>query len=60
MREAEEFLAKKDHVQASEKAWGAASQMVKAVAAREGKELRSHAASGTTWTRWLRSLKTSS
>jgi hypothetical protein len=44
MREAEEFLAKKDHVQASEKAWGAASQMVKAVAAREGKELRSHAA----------------
>ena len=43
MREAEGFLARKDHVQASEKALGAA-QMVKAVAAREGKELGSHAA----------------
>lgn len=44
MREAEEFLAKRDYVQASEKAWGAASQMIKAAAAMEGKELRSHAA----------------
>jgi len=44
MREAEDFLAKRDYVQASEKAWGAASQMVKASAAKEGKELRSHAA----------------
>jgi hypothetical protein len=44
VREAEEFLEKKDYVQASEKAWGAASQMVKALAAREGRELRSHAA----------------
>lgn len=44
MREAEEFLEGKDYVQASEKAWGAASQMVKAAAAKEGKELRSHAA----------------
>ena len=44
MREAEVFLEKKDYVQASEKAWGAASQMVKALAAREGRELRSHAA----------------
>jgi len=43
MREAEDFLTKKDYVQASEKAWGAASQIVKAVAAKEGKELRSHA-----------------
>jgi hypothetical protein len=43
MREAEELLAKKDYVQASEKAWGAASQMVKALAAKEGRELRSHA-----------------
>jgi len=43
MREAEDFLAKKDYVQSSEKAWGAASQMVKAAAAKEGKELRSHA-----------------
>jgi len=43
MREAEDFLTKKDYVQASEKAWGAASQIVKAAAAKEGKELRSHA-----------------
>ncbi len=43
MREAEEFLAKKDYTQASEKAWGASSQIVKALAAKEGKELRSHA-----------------
>lgn len=42
-REAEEFLARKDYIQASERAWGAASQMIKALAAREGKELRSHA-----------------
>ena len=42
MREAEELLAKGDHVQASEKAWSAASQMVKALAAQEGKELKSH------------------
>ena len=44
IHEAEEFLAKKDYVQASEKAWGAASQIIKAIAAKEGKELRSHAA----------------
>ncbi|MEM2178940.1 MAG: PaREP1 family protein [Candidatus Methanomethylicaceae archaeon] len=42
MKDAESFLLKKDYVQASEKAWGAASQIVKALAAREGKELRSH------------------
>jgi uncharacterized protein (UPF0332 family) len=43
MREAEELLEKKDYVQASGKAWGAASQMVKALAAKEGRELRGHA-----------------
>jgi uncharacterized protein (UPF0332 family) len=43
MREAEDLLAKGDYAQASEKAWGAAAQIVKALAAREGKELRSHA-----------------
>jgi len=43
MHEAEEFLAKKDYTQASEKAWGASSQIVKALAAKEGEELRSHA-----------------
>jgi hypothetical protein len=42
LRDAEDFLAKGDYVQASEKAWGAAAQMVKALAAREGVELRSH------------------
>ncbi|MCC6029358.1 MAG: PaREP1 family protein [Candidatus Korarchaeum sp.] len=43
MREAEDLLAKGDYAQASEKAWGAAAQIVKALAAREGKEIRSHA-----------------
>ena len=42
LREGEKLLAKKDYVQASEKFWGAASQMVKAVAAERGLELRSH------------------
>lgn len=32
VREVEEFLAKKEYVQASEKAWGATSQEVKALA----------------------------
>ena len=42
MKDAEELMKKGDYVQASEKAWGAASQMVKAVAAKNGLELRSH------------------
>ena len=42
LREAEELLAKGDYVQASAKAWGAAAQIVKAVATKAGKELRSH------------------
>jgi HEPN domain-containing protein len=42
LREAEELLARGDYVQASEKAWGAAAQIVKAAAAKAGKELRSH------------------
>jgi hypothetical protein len=42
IKDAEEFLTKKDLVQASEKAWGAAAQIVKALATKEGKELRSH------------------
>jgi hypothetical protein len=36
LMEAEELLRKGDYLQASEEAWGAAAQMVKAVAAREG------------------------
>jgi len=43
MKDTEDFLLKKDYVQASEKAWDAAAQMVKALAAKEGKELRGHA-----------------
>jgi hypothetical protein len=43
LKEAEEFIAKGDYVQASEKGWGVAAQMVKAVAAKENLELRSHA-----------------
>ena len=42
MRVAENFLSRKDYVQASEKAWGAAAQVVKALAAKRGVELRSH------------------
>lgn len=42
LREAEGLLAKEDWVQASEKGWGAASQILKAVAAKRGRRLRSH------------------
>ena len=42
LREAEDLLARGDYLQVSEKAWGAAAQIVKAVAAKAGKELRSH------------------
>jgi len=42
LAEAEEFLRRGDYLQASEKGWGAAAQIVKALAAKEGRELRSH------------------
>ena len=42
LREADDLLAKKDHVQASEKLWGAAALMVKAVAASKGISISSH------------------
>ena len=42
LKEAEEFLAKGDSVQASEKLWGVAAEIVKVVAAKRGIELRSH------------------
>ena len=42
LQEAEELLNKGDYVQASEKAWRAAAQMVKADAAKRGVELKSH------------------
>jgi len=43
LKEAKEFLQKGDSVQSSEKGWGAATEILKAMAAKEGKELRSHA-----------------
>ena len=42
LREANELLAEGDHVQASEKAWEAAAQAIKAVASKKGLELHSH------------------
>jgi hypothetical protein len=41
LREAEELLSKGGYAQASEKGWGAAARIVKALAAREGEALRS-------------------
>ncbi|MDJ0269468.1 MAG: PaREP1 family protein [Aigarchaeota archaeon] len=43
LRDAKELLSKGDYVQAGEKLWGAAAQIVKAVAARRGIVLDSHA-----------------
>lgn len=40
--EVEELLKRGDYVQASEKGWGAAAQMVKAIAAKEGRRVLSH------------------
>lgn len=42
LKEAEELLAKGDYVQASEKFWGAAAEVVKAVAAARGITLGTH------------------
>ena len=42
LREAEALLEKGDYVQASEKFWGAAADIVKAVAAERDVEIRSH------------------
>jgi len=42
MNEAEDFLKKGDYVQASEKVWKAVAQAVKALAAKDGREIRSH------------------
>jgi hypothetical protein len=42
LSEAEDYMSKKDYIQASEKAWSAAAQIIKALAAREGRDLRSH------------------
>ena len=42
LKEAETLLEKRDYAQASEKFWGAAAEIVKAVAAKRGVELKSH------------------
>jgi len=42
LREAGELLAEEDYIQAGEKAWGAAAQSLKGIAAGRGEELRSH------------------
>ena len=42
LRDSEEFMAKGDYVQASEKLWGATAEMVKTVAAKRGVELKTH------------------
>ena len=42
LKEAEKLIEKKDYVQASEKLWGACAEIVKAVAEKRGKRLRTH------------------
>jgi len=42
LTEGEALLTKGDHVQASEKFWGATAEIVKTVAANRGLELRTH------------------
>ncbi|MCK4403439.1 MAG: PaREP1 family protein [Dehalococcoidia bacterium] len=42
LREADTLVRQGNYVQASEKFWGAAAEMVKAVAAKRGIDLRSH------------------
>jgi len=42
LKEAEALMEKGDYVQASEKFWGAAAEVTKAVAAKRGKTVKSH------------------
>lgn len=44
LKDAKTLLEKRDYVQASEKLWGAAAQIVKAIALKRGKRLQSHEA----------------
>lgn len=46
LREGQQLLAKGDYAQASEKFWGAAAEIIKAVAARRGVALGSHRSLG--------------
>jgi len=43
LKEAEEFLAKGNSVQASEKLWDASAEILKALASQKGLELKTHA-----------------
>ena len=43
LKDAKALLDKHDYVQASEKLWGATAQIIKAIALKRGKHLRSHA-----------------
>jgi len=47
LRDAKTLLDKHDYVQASEKLWGAVAQIIKAIALKRGKRLRSHTAINT-------------
>jgi hypothetical protein len=42
LKEADALIGKGDYVQASEKYWGAAAEMVKAVASKRGIDIKSH------------------
>jgi uncharacterized protein (UPF0332 family) len=44
LKDAKGLLDKQDYVQASEKLWGATAQIIKAIALKRGKHLRSHVA----------------
>ena len=44
LQDAKKLLKEQDYPQASEKLWGATAQIIKAVALKRGKHLRSHAA----------------
>lgn len=46
LRDADELIAKKDFVQASEKFWGATAEIIKAVAAKRGISLGTHRSLG--------------
>ena len=47
LKDAKTLLDKHDYVQASEKLWGATAQVIKAIALKRGKRLRSHEAINT-------------
>lgn len=44
LADAEQLIKEGDYVQASEKLWGATAQILKSIALRRGKRLRSHSA----------------